>query len=197
MSENPWTPMGLSHNPFAEPQREFFPGADREVFLGRLRHLHEWSQRMLVVTGPHGVGKTSLFRALSGSLESEVHAARVNGSLVSRASEVLEALVEGFGISAPEDADPNKLSELTTSFLREGAETDQANLILVDDAHLLEQGAIDDLVALATAGAHLLFFSEPQFIEVLERSLERVPQMAAEMLEAGTTGDLLAQQEQR
>ena len=89
MNDSQWNYLGLSHNPFSDPQQESFPGADREPMLAKIRKLSTWSRPILAVTGPHGVGKTCLFRALSSSLEAGVVAARVNGSLVSRAGDVL------------------------------------------------------------------------------------------------------------
>jgi len=173
MSETQWNYLGLTHNPFSDPQQEFFPGADREQMLGKLRKLSQWSQPILTVTGPHGVGKTCVFRALSSSLESGVVAARVNGSLVSRAGDVLSALVQGYGVATPAGADAPLLIELIGSHLGNQAEKGRTSLVLVDDAHLLEQRAVDDLVNLAEAGAKLAFFCEPQFLESLQRAIER------------------------
>ena len=181
MSESQWNYLGLSHNPFSDPQQEFFPGADRELLLGKVRRLSEWSRPIFAVTGPHGVGKTCLFRALSSSLEAGVVAARVNGSLVSRAGDVLNALVQGYGVAAPNGAGGPLLIELIIAHLKDQSQNDRKSLVLVDDAHLLEQRAVDDLVNLAAAGAHLAFFSEPQFIESLQRAVER----NAETLDGG------------
>ena len=180
MSESQWNYLGLSHNPFSDPQKEFFPGADRELLLGKVRRLSEWSRPVVAVTGPHGVGKTCLFRALSSSLEAGVVAARVNGSLVSRAGDVLSALVQGYGVAAPSGADAPLLIELIIAHLKDQSENDRKSLVLVDDAHLLEQRAVDDLVNLAAAGAHLAFFSEPQFVESLQRAVERNAETAPE-----------------
>ena len=173
MSDSQWNYLGLSHNPFSDPQKEFYPGADREALLSKVRKLSQWSRPILAVTGPHGVGKTCLFRALSSSLEAGVVAARVNGSLVSRAGDVLSALVQGYGVAAPSGADAPLLIELIIAHLKDQSQNDRTSLVLVDDAHLLEQRAVDDLVNLAAAGARLAFFSEPQFVESLQRAVER------------------------
>ena len=173
MSDTQWTYLGLSHNPFTEPHRDFFPGADRDSLLNKIRHLNRWSRRILAVTGPHGVGKTSMFRTLSGSLETGVVAARVNGTLVSRAGDVLNAVLQGFGVAAQSGADNSVLMELIIGHLNQQRATRRTSLILVDDAQLLGQRAVDDLVSLCVAGAHLLLFAEPQFIEALDRSVSR------------------------
>ena len=191
MSEPQWNYLGLTHNPFSDPQKEFFPGADREQLLSKVRRLSQWSRPILTVSGPHGVGKTCVFRALSSSLESGVVAARVNGSLVSRASDVLSALVQGYGVATPAGADAPLLIELIVAHLSDQAQKDRTSLVLVDDAHLLEQRAVDDLVNLADAGAKLAFFSEPQFVESLQRAIER----NAETADGDGDGDELLWQE--
>lgn len=173
MSDSHWNYLGLSHNPFSDPQKEFFPGADRELLLNEVRTLDEWSRPVVAITGPHGVGKTCLFRALSSSLETGVVAARINGSLVSRAGDVLSALVQGYGVSVPSAADSPLLIDLIVAHIKEQAANQRISLVLVDDAHLLEQRAVDDLVNFAAAGARLAFFSEPQFVESLQRAVER------------------------
>jgi len=173
MNESQWNYLGLTHNPFSDPQKEFFPGADREQLLGKVRKLSQWSRPILTVSGPHGVGKTCVFRALSSSLESGVVAARVNGSLVSRAGDVLSALVQGYGVATPAGADAPLLIELIIAHLADQSQKQRTSLVLVDDAHLLEQRAVDDLVNLVDAGAKLAFFSEPQFVESLQRAIER------------------------
>ncbi len=187
MSDSHWDYLGLGHNPFSDPQQEFFPGADRELLLNKVRTLDEWSRPVVAVTGPHGVGKTGLFRALSSSLEPGVVAARINGSLVSRAGDVLSALVQGYGVSVPSGADAPPLVELIVSHLKDQVANKRTSLVLVDDAHLLEQRAVDDLVNFAAAGARLAFFSEPQFVESLQRAVER----NAETTGAGGTERLL------
>ena len=58
----------FSHDPFAArvPGFRFFP-AQRKPVLGQLHHLARYSQLLLVVTGPHGSGKTLLRQALVAS----------------------------------------------------------------------------------------------------------------------------------
>ena len=106
-------------------------------------------------------------------MEEGVVAARVNGTLVSRAGDVLNAVVQGFGLTASSGADNAALLEAIRSHLNLQRSSRRTSLILVDDAQLLGQRAIDDLVGLCVAGANLLFFAEPQFIEALDRSVAR------------------------
>ena len=68
MAERERTFLGMTHNPFVEPHKGFFERAGRKTHLEQLRHLSEWSRRVLLVTGPDGVGKTTLYRELAATL---------------------------------------------------------------------------------------------------------------------------------
>ena len=86
MAEKERAFLGMTHNPFIKPDEGFFDRGDRKTYLEQLRHLSHWSRRVLLVTGPDGVGKSTLYRQLSASLEPKVKAARVNGSLINTRS---------------------------------------------------------------------------------------------------------------
>lgn len=163
--------LGLTHNPFVEPQRGFFERGGRKTHLEQLRHLSEWSRRVLLVTGAEGVGKTTLYRELAATLEPRVKAARINGSLVNTGFEVLAAIAQGFGLALPSDANTQSLRMDLIAHVETQTEADRLCLALVDDAHLLDHKAVDSLVALAhECGLHLVFFGEVRMVPVIERA---------------------------
>ena len=102
--------LGLTHNPFVEPCEGFFERGGRKTHLEQLRHLSEWSRRVLLVTGPEGVGKTTLYRQLAATLEPRVKAARINAGLVNTGREVLSAIAQGFGLAVKTNANTQALA---------------------------------------------------------------------------------------
>ena len=163
--------LGLTHNPFIEPHRGFFERGGRKTHLEQLRHLSEWSRRVLLVTGPHGVGKTVLFRELAATLEPRVKAARINASLVNTGFEVLCAIAQGFGLAIPAQANTQSLRMDLIEHVERQSESDRLCLTLVDDAHLLDNKALDSLIALTHESAmHLVLFGEVRMVPAVERT---------------------------
>jgi DamX protein len=174
MAESERTFLGLTHNPFIEPQDGFYERGGRKTHLEQLRHLSEWSRRVLLVTGPEGVGKTSLYRELAATLEPRVKAARINASLVNSGREVLQAICLGFGLAVPNDGNSQTLRYLLLEHVEEQTGTDRPCLTLIDDAHLLDHKATDELILLAHESAmHLVLFGEVRMVPVLERAASK------------------------
>lgn len=160
--------LGLSHNPFTPPRQGFFAGADRKTHLDHLRHLSQWSRRILVVSGPFGIGKSSLFRELSSSLEPNTKAARLSGTVVTSQREALIGMLQGFGIAAQVNAHSAELAKLISTHVNEQDALGRICMVMVDDAHLLDTQALQQLVSLVSDSAlRLLLFTEPATIATL------------------------------
>ncbi len=172
--------LGLTKNPFGEATDEFFGEGDRGRRLEELRHLARWSRRLLVVTGERGVGKSTLYRALSSGLDPGVKAARINANLTSDTREVLAGIIQGFGMAAPANADPRLLIELIALHVQEQIDAQRYCLVLIDDAHLLELRALEQLLKLVDAGAQeglrMVFFAEAYFVQSLDKASKRTDQ---------------------
>ncbi|MEE4281161.1 MAG: AAA family ATPase [Pseudomonadales bacterium] len=165
---NQKTFLGLSHNPFTPPREGFFIGADRKTHLDHLRHLSQWSRRILVVSGPFGIGKSSLFRELSSSLEPNTKAARLSGTVVTTQREVLVGMLQGFGVAAQANAHTADLSRLIATHVNEQDAMGRICMVMVDDAHLLDAQALEQLMSLVGASAlRLLLFTEASKISML------------------------------
>ncbi len=164
--------LGLTHDPFKEPEEAFFEGGDRTRQLEELRHLSRWSRRLLVVTGEKGLGKSTLCRALSSRLDPGVKAARVKGTLLNNVRDVLVAIVQGFGLAAPVNANLQVLSTLICDDVAAQSTAGRYCLVLIDDAHLLEPRAVVQLLELVRyQPLRIVFFAEPQFVQTLQKEL--------------------------
>ncbi len=170
-------------DPFSGPSEEFFGEGDRARQLDELRHPARWSRRLLAVTGERGVGKSTLYRALSGRLDPGVKAARINANLTSDMREVLAGIVQGFGMAVPANADPQLLIALIVLHVREQIDANRYCLVLVDDAHLLELRALEQLLRLTDAsadeGLRIAFFAEAHFVQSLDKAARRSSQLQA------------------
>ena len=172
--------LGPTKDPFGEFTEEFFAEGDRGRQLEELRHLARWSRRLLAVTGERGVGKSTLYRALSSGLDPGVKAARINANLTSDTREVLSGIIHGFGMAAPANADPRLLIELISLHVREQIDANRYCLVMIDDAHLLELRALEQLLKLADSGGddglRMVFFAEAYFVQSLDKASRRTDQ---------------------
>lgn len=166
--------LGLTHNPFATDDNQFFEGGNRKTCVEQLRHLAQWSRRTTLVTGPLGVGKSSLYRQLSMTLEPGVKAARINGVLVNTLREVLSAVAQGVGASVSSEANSQTLAEVLATYFIGQERQGRFCLILVDDAHLLDFGSMEELLKLTrNSPVRLCLFGEPSLAGLVTRPAQR------------------------
>ena len=166
--------LGMTHNPFAVPGDGFFERGDRKTHLEQLRHLSQWSRRVLLVTGPHDSGKSILYRQLSASLEPRAKAARVNGAIVNTSREILAAIAQGYGIAAPGNANTQLLTKLIAQHVEEQEASDRFCVTLIDDAEIIEPRALDELMELVgRCSMRLVLFGEVRFVPLVERLAKR------------------------
>jgi len=164
----------MTHNPFAHPSEGFFERGDRKTHLEQLRHLSQWSRRVLLVTGPHDAGKSVLYRQLSATLEPRAKAARVNGALINTSREVLAAIAQGYGIAAPRNANTQLLTRLIAQHVEEQEALDRYCVTLIDDAEIIEPRALDELLELVgRCPMRLVLFGEVRFVPLIERLAKR------------------------
>lgn len=174
MAEQERSYLGMTHNPFARPGDGFFERGDRKTHLEQLRHLSQWSRRVLLVTGPHDSGKSILYRQLSASLEPRAKAARVNGALTNTSREILAAIAQGYGIAAPANANTQLLTRLIAAHVEEQESSDRFCVALIDDAEIIEPRALDELLDLVGhCPMRLVLFGEVRFVPLVERLAKR------------------------
>ena len=158
----------LDHDPFAArvPGFKFFP-AQRKPVLGQLHPLARYSQLLLVVTGPHGSGKTLLRQALVASTNKQsVQSIVVSARGAGDAASVLTQVAQSLNLNTLEV--PALLAQIVQLGL-----TGQEVYLLVDDAEQLDESALEALLALAAGTAdgrpHVFLFGEPSLIAGLEQ----------------------------
>ncbi|MFC2971901.1 AAA family ATPase [Azotobacter bryophylli] len=157
----------FTHDPFAArtPGFRFFP-AQRKPLLGQLHHLARYSQLLLVVSGPTGSGKTLLRQALVASSNKQaVLSVVVSGKASVQVEGILRQIAMGLGLAR---SDEQSILAQVEELVAVGQEV----YVLVDDAELLETGALEALLALAEGSAmgrpHVFLFGEPELVSRLQ-----------------------------
>ena len=171
---NQRTFLELTHNPFTPPREGFFSGADRQTHLDHIRHLNQWSRRILLVSGPFGIGKSTLYRELSNSLEASAKAARLSGAVVTSEREILLGLAQGFGVAIAPDLHIDELIDLLRAHIEEENEKQKQCAVFVDDAQLLEFAAISSLFRLASvAPLRMVLFAEATIVANVTKAAKK------------------------
>ena len=161
----------FNHDPFTPrvPGFKFYP-AQRKSVLGQLHHLARYGQLLLLVTGPKGSGKTLLRQALVASTNKQsVQSLVLSGKECSSATGMLSHIARGVEASSASPA---------AILARAGqlALTGQEEYLLVDDAGMLEDTALEALLELASGNGegrlHVFLFGEAQLAERLSRLSE-------------------------
>jgi DamX protein len=157
----------FTHDPFAPrvPGFKFYP-AQRKTVLGQLHHLARYSHLLLAVTGPAGSGKTLLRQALVASTKKDaVHNVVVSAREIADKNTLLRKLSQGLG--TPQASIQAVLSQVGQVTL-----TGQEVYFLVDDAHELDDEALDALLALAEGDEknrpHVFLFGDMELVAKLE-----------------------------
>lgn len=159
----------FTHDPFAArvPGFKFFP-AQRKPVLGQLHHLARYSQLLLVVTGPHGSGKTLLRQALVASTNKQtVQSVVVSAKGASDPASIVRQIAQGLQVARPDAS--SVLAQVGQLAL-----TGQEVYLLVDDAEDLSDAALSMLLELAAGNGegrpHVFLFAEPDLIPRLDQA---------------------------
>jgi len=166
--------LGLTHNPFVSESSDFFEGGDRKTHLEQVRHLGQWTRHVILVTGPLGVGKTTLYRQLSMTLEPRVKAARLNGVLVNTARDVLSSIAQGLGATVNADANVQTIAQALATYIISQDRQGRFCLVMVDDAQLLDLQSLEELLKLTrTSPAYVCLFGEPGLVNSVAKPAAR------------------------
>lgn len=148
----------------------FFAGGQRQEILDALLYFTERGEKMVVITGEAGVGKTALIAALQLRLPDRTSRAQITGPYLMQ-QELQEALLSQ--LSIPSDFGDDKNS-LLISYLQEvNSLAGTPLLLIVDDAHKLSQASLSFLLSLAGVNpsqqplVQLMLFGLPDLSKML------------------------------
>ena len=168
------TVLELTHNPFAPPREGFYSGADRKVHLNHITNLTQWSQRVSLVTGPFGIGKSILFKQLSTSLPDSAKGARVSGAVVTGEREVLLAMMQGLGVTLEQDMHMEDIIVFLVRHVEEEAACERMCVVMFDDAHLLAHTAVSLVMRLVSESAlRVVMFAEPTLMTHVNQAAKK------------------------
>lgn len=162
--------LGLSRQPFDDKAVDgmFFPGGRRQEYAEQLQHLLRFSDRVLLLAGMEGSGRTTIRSYLVDHVEQDVNLCVIDALLLRGARSLLDDVLIGFGLE-PELGEAG-LGGFCT------AERNAGRLcwLLIDDAqHLADQEL--KLLARMRRGCgsdlHLLLFGPVTLQEELQRRM--------------------------
>ncbi len=137
--------FGFKEKPFKlvpDPRFLYLSEAHRAA-LNHLQYGLEDRNGFVVITGEVGSGKTLLLRVLMNSLPRTTRIARVINTNFN-AHELLEHVLNEFGLETGEETKPKLLSMLTQYLLQAFAERKEA-LLIIDEAQNLSLDALEEL----------------------------------------------------
>ncbi|MFK7159496.1 AAA family ATPase [Marinospirillum sp. MEB164] len=136
----------LSH---VQDSAVFYPGRQHGKHLDLLLHLSRYSNLFLLLTGPEGSGKSHLKQRLLNQIDSGVVATSLRGEQVAQANSLLTQLTHQLDLVIPPRAEAEDYCNAIRDFSAQLNEEGGSCLIVIDDAELLEQDALDILLDLA------------------------------------------------
>ena len=156
-----------------------------EKLLEQVAHAAQFTGGIQVVEGPHASGKSTLAKQLCDKHLS--HAALLGFIHISAGLDVhsvLLASAQALGLPAKEAHLPGELMASLRSLAQSLQVQSQVSVLVIDDAHRLDQQALGALVSLLQGGGesvfglHLVLWSEPGLVERRDARRELVGRQA-------------------
>jgi DamX protein len=166
---------GLASDPFSDdPEFPFFGGGQRRLLLEHLLEQTQSSSSLLAVLGPTGVGKTRMAHALVQAFSGEQNVCHVKAQPGYRAEQILGDISRSFGITGAALHSEGQILVGLRSFIQSSDDSDGLILLVVDDAHHLDEQTLGALLSLlqGQGGArrlHMVFFALPELVDHLDR----------------------------
>lgn len=134
--------LKLSKQPFGREilsDQTFYSDAGLEKIVSNIRHQAQFSDLLLLVEGPHGSGKTSLFRHLLQTDTPNIKLLPVQAET----TDTLAHLQQKAALHLEDMGNPAQLEESLNNLQT----FDQVPLLVIDDAHVLSDSTLQALFA--------------------------------------------------
>lgn len=180
--------FGLREAPFrlTPDPKYLYRGQQYERVLAELRYGIEQRKGFMVLTGEVGTGKTTICRALLGTLAGGTRTALIlNPTLSTR--ELLRTIIQDFGLTElPVSASKKELMDYLNGFLLRVALDGENALLIVDEAQNLSAELLEELRMLSNLETErekllqILLIGQPELTEKLSsRKLRQLKQRVA------------------
>jgi DamX protein len=165
--------LKLSKQPFSKEilsSQTFYSDASLEKIVSNIRHQAQFSDLLLLVEGPHGSGKTSLFRHLLQSDTPNIKLLPVQAEPTDTLAHLQQKAslhLEDMGSAAQLEESLNNLQTF-----------DQIALLAIDDAHVLSDSTLQALFAYQQQlqqqdiTLKILFFASSGLSQTLQKIIE-------------------------
>jgi len=172
---------GLVENPFSlstDPKFLYHSAAHDRTAQALLTSIGQ-REGVVVITGPVGIGKTSLCRAVIEELDRHTLTSFLVDPFLS-VEDLLETLLIDFGVLSRDDLTPgshpstHQLRVTLQSFLRSLASLQASAVVLIDEAQNLPVTVLEELRTLAEVGdaqrlLHVVLVGDPELQSLLQR----------------------------
>ncbi len=165
--------LKLSKQPFGKEilsSQTFYSDASLEKIINNIRHQAQFSELLLLVEGPHGSGKTSLFRHLLLADTPNIKLLPVQAET----TDTLAHLQQKAALHLEDMGNPGQLEENLNNLQT----FDQIALLVIDDAHVLSDSTLQALFAYQqqlqqqNITLKILFFANSGLAQTLQKIAE-------------------------
>jgi len=135
---------GLSGNPF-DRTTEFFLTQSLSKLIGLINHLVNYSNKLLVVTAPEQGGKATFVNHYCEQLAEQVQVCRIGALQSDTLNQLLLEIADQCSIPVEDSGSAAELIEEFSRYSNLLSETSRSSLIVIEEAHLLNQAVIREL----------------------------------------------------
>lgn len=162
----------LKAEPFGEATQLFYQGAQRQHNLETLRHLVNFGDMLLLLTGDSGSGKTTLIAELSKQVATDVRVLSLKPSLISTPRKLVEELCKKLELRQIDGEPAERAMDRIVQRCQHDSQTGKRTLIVVDDAEKASKDSFQFLVSTFKqlgndAGVCLLMSGQPSVLQYL------------------------------